>query len=50
MLPLIAGCAEQLMAMETDVSEANRYEICPADVSEASRGLSGLQLTQDGGA
>lgn len=37
LLPFLAACAEEDYVMETDVSEANRNEVCPADVSEADR-------------
>ncbi len=36
-LPLLAGCVEEKMPMETDVADSNRNEVCPADVSEADR-------------
>ena len=36
LLPLLAACAED-MVMETDISEANRNQECPVDVSEADR-------------
>lgn len=37
LMPLLAGCVEEEMPLETDVSEANREQVCPADVSEADR-------------
>lgn len=36
LFPLLAACVED-MPMETDISEANRNEVCPVDVSEADR-------------
>ena len=33
----LAGCVDEPMLMETDISEANRNTVCPADVSEADR-------------
>lgn len=38
-LPWLAACGEEPMPMETDISEANRATVCPADVSEADRYL-----------
>ena len=37
LLPLLSACAEQPLVMETDMSEANINQVCPADVSEADR-------------
>jgi hypothetical protein len=37
MLSLLSACAEEPLGMETDMSEANINQVCPADVSEADR-------------
>ncbi|MDP5307558.1 hypothetical protein [Paracoccus spongiarum] len=37
LVTVVAGCVTDDMPMETDISEANRNEVCPADVSEADR-------------
>lgn len=36
-LPVLAACVENDMPLETDISEANRNDVCPVDVSEADR-------------
>lgn len=37
LLPLLAGCVENDMPMETDISKADMNDVCPVDVSEADR-------------
>lgn len=37
LVPLVTGCVEESVPLETDIAESNRNQVCPADVSEADR-------------